>query len=314
MLILVVSILAGLYIFSLFQPVSGTPAETVTFVVPKGQAVSVIGNRLKQQNLIKQPLIFRFIVKQQNLENKIQAGSFQISPNMTPSEIASVLTKGTNDLWVTVVEGWRVEEIADLLDEQDLKEFDKEEFIILSEDDEGCLFPDTYLIPRLATSETIYNLLTTTFDKKVTVGLADEIENSQYSFDDIMIMASLVEREAKGYEQMRQVAGVLWNRIEIGMPLQVDATLQYANGYSPTQNSWWVPPTADDKTHASLFNTYTNPGLPPRPICSPGLDAIKATLNPLSSNDLYYIHDRQGKIHTSETLEEHNLNIETYLR
>ncbi len=308
------------YVFTLFQPVSPAPAEMVQFVVPKGQAISIIGTRLKEAELIRHPLIFRFVVSQQDLQEKIQAGSFELNPSMTTSEIAQALTKGTNDAWITIVEGWRNEEIAQMLEESDLSEFDKSEFLQLASGDEGYLFPDTYLLPRLATTETIYSLLRETFDKKVEVGLADEFEqfkpyrSQEYDFEDIITFASLVEREAKGYEQMRVVSGILWNRLEIDMALQVDATLQYVKGYNQIQKSWWVPPLAVDKELESPFNTYKKTGLPPRPICNPGLDAIKATLNPLSSDDLYYIHDRKGVIHTAKDLDGHNQNVDQYLK
>ena len=127
-------------------------------------------------------------------------------------------------------------------------------------------------------------------------------------------MASILEREAKGYEQMRQVAGVLWHRIDIGMPLQADATLQYVKGYNKTEDSWWVTPLSEDKQLKSAFNTYQNPGLPPAPIANPGIDSIKAALNPIPTTYNFYIHDRQGILHFATTLEEHNQNVQKYLR
>ena len=127
-------------------------------------------------------------------------------------------------------------------------------------------------------------------------------------------MASIVEREARGADDMQHVAGILWNRIELGMPLQADATLQYLKGYNPVEQAWWTPPLAADKSLISPYNTYLNLGLPPRPICNPGLEAIKAAAQPLSTDDLFYLHDRQGKIHYAQTLDDHNLNVDRYLR
>ena len=302
-----------LVFYSLAQPVS-TEVETVRFVVPKGQAISVIGNRLADEGIIKNGLVFRAVVSVTNLAHDIQAGSFDLSPSMSTYEVAQHLTTGTQDTWITILEGWRVEEIAESLDAQDLDAFDSEEFIKIAQDSEGMLYPDTYLIPREMSTENIHSMLVNTFERKVTQGLADEISASDRDFEDVLIMASLVEREARNYDQMRRVAGILWNRIDIGMALQVDATLQYVAGYNTFQKSWWAPPTAVQKQLESPFNTYQNPGLPPQPIANPGFNAIKATLLPLESDDIFYIHANDGQMYTAKTLDQHNANINKYLR
>lgn len=308
------SLVAVFVLMSLLQPVSPEPAESQRFVVPKGQAVSVIGERLEEAGLIKNAYVFRYVVMRDDLSQKIQAGSFDVSPSMSVAEIAELLTKGTEDVWITILEGWRAEEIAESLESQELESFDAEEFLVLAKGNEGQLYPDTYLIPREMNSEQLYNLLISTFERKVSQGLWDEIQASDKDFDEVLVMASLVEREAKTYEQMRRVAGILWNRIDIGMALQVDATLQYAKGYDELQQSWWAPPLGVDKEISSAYNTYQNPGLPPKPICNPGLDAIKAALDPLISDDIFYIHSDDGMMYYSKTLEEHNANVNKYLR
>lgn len=302
------------YFYSLLTPVSRQQQETVRFVVPRGQAISVIGNRLEEAGLIKSALAFRVVVEMNNLAHDIQAGSFDISPSLSTSEIAKHLTTGTQDTWITIIEGWRSEEIAESLTEQDLDQFDPELFLELAAESEGMLYPDTYLIPREMTTENIYSLLLNTFERKVIQGLADEIAASDREFSDVLVMASLVEREARGFEQMRLVAGILWNRIEIGMPLQVDATLQYITGYDRVQQGWWTPPTAQQKQIESPYNTYLNTGLPPQPIANPSVDAIRATLLPQETDALFYIHANDGTIYTAETLDEHNANVNQYLR
>jgi UPF0755 protein len=111
------------------------------------------------------------------------------------------------------------------------------------------------------------------------------------------------------------IAGILLNRIKLGMPLQVDATLQYALGYQPFEKTWWKKDlTDDDKKTDSLYNTYTNVGLPPGPIANPGLASIKAAIYPTASDYLYYIHDKTGTIHYAKTIEEHNANVQKYLQ
>src|SRR5690606_29757637 len=125
------------------------------FIVPRGQAISVIGERLREEGLIRNSLVFRVIVQKEGLRNKIQAGSFDLSAGMSTPEIAQALTQGTNDVWITIPEGWRREEIARSLAEQELDSFDEKEFERLTQGKEGRLFPDTYLVPRQTTEEHI---------------------------------------------------------------------------------------------------------------------------------------------------------------
>ena len=305
---------AWLFFLTLISPLDLAQTQTQTFVIPKGQAVGVIANRLQEAGLIKNALALRFIAKKDGLANKIQAGSFDLSPSMSTEEIAHELTQGTYDLWITIPEGWRREEIADSLAKQELEAFSKEEFLSLTVGQEGKLFPDTYLVTRQISTDQLVRMLKQTFEKKIIKGLEKDFGASKYSLNQVITMASIVEREAKGYEQMRRVAGVLWRRIEIGMALQVDASLQYVKGYDSAQDSWWVTPTAEDKKLTSVYNTYKFPGLPPAPIANPGYDAIKATLNPIDNGDLFYIHDQAGEAHFAQTLEQHNANVDKYLR
>lgn len=299
----------GVFAYSLSRPVSNDTTK-VSFVVPKGQAIGVIANRLAEAKLIRHPLAFRIIVKVKHLENKLQAGSFKLSPSMSTLEIAQQMTQGTNDVWLTIPEGLRREEIAETIDKLGLPEFDKQEFLALTAGEEGKLYPDTYLIAKESTAKTIHSLLFNTFNKKMDSLASDAYD---HTLDQTLIMASIVQRESRGYEDMRHVAGILWNRIKLGMPVQADATLQYAKGAN-SKGEWWSEPLGADRQLKSPFNTYTHPGLPPHPISNPGLDAIKATLNPLETNDLFYLHDPQGGIHYAQTLEEHNANINRYLR
>ena len=324
--LLVLTIGGGICLYTLVQPTNPTTQQQIKFVIPKGQPIIKIANNLKEKKLIKHPLVFRLVVKKQGLENKIQAGSFDLSANMNIWQITKILTQGTNDIWLTIPEGWRREEIAASIAKLDLSDYSKDEFLNLSAGFEGQLFPDSYLIPKMMSTQALFNLLTNTFEKKV-ASLETEIKQTKNNsllskakidpdkdFMPILVMASILEREARGFAQMQTVSGVLWNRIAINMFLQVDASLQYIKGFNKTVDDWWVPPLAVDKEIESPFNTYLNVGLPPKPICNPGLDAIKAALTPNETNYLYYLHDRQGKIHFAVSFEEHNNNINKYLR
>ncbi len=294
----------------LLQPISKI-SETQSFVVPKGQAVSIIATRLTDQKLIKHPLVFRAVVWKQQLTKKIQAGTFKLSSSQTPVEIALTLTEGTNDQWVTITEGLRREEIAEVLKTQ-VEGFDVDGFLAASHGFEGQLFPDTYLIPRQITAEAMVTLLTDTYRQKVIVPNQELLKTQPRTELEILVLASLIEREARGSVQQKIVGDILNHRLEIGMALQVDATLQYVRGFDG--KSWWPTPLAADRALQSPFNTYANPGLPPRPICNPGEQAFLAALSPQSTDYLFYLHDNDGKIHPAETLEQHNANIAKYLQ
>ncbi len=299
--------------FSLLQAPDSTNNQLERFVIAKGEPVALIGDKLKKKNLIKNSYVFK-IYYQLNQDNfKIQAGSFELSPAMDVATILEILSDGTDDIWITFPEGMRREEIAQSLEKYSLINYNQEEFLAQTVALEGQLFPDTYLVPKEVTTQALINLMQNTFEKKI-ASLQTQIEQSNYSFNELLTMASILEREARGSEQLQQVSNILWKRLEIGMPLQVDATLQYAKGYDETIGSWWATPLAEDKQLNSRFNTYLNPGLPPRPICNPGLEAITASLNPRSTEYLFYIHDKQGNVHFARTLEEHNNNINRYLR
>lgn len=311
-LLLLAALILLVWVF--FRPAQPESEASQRFIIPRGQATQVIATRLQEEGLVRNAWVFRLIVLKEGLAQQIQAGSFDLSPGMSPHDIAYALTQGTNDMWVTIPEGWRREEIAQNLATQELEAFSESEFLTLTTGKEGRLFPDTYLIARQASTSQIVSLLENTFERKVLTDLASEIETSVYDLEEALTMASIVEREARGLEEMRVVAGILWNRIRIGMPLQADATLQYAKGYNAAEASWWVPPLAADKQLTSPFNTYQQRGLPPRPIASPGVNAIRAALHPAETPHFYYLHGRDGVIRYATTLEEHNANVATYLR
>lgn len=313
-LVVLSAALGGFYLYTQYQPVNSASGRTVEFVVPQGQAIQVIGRRLHQAELVRQPWIFRLEVKRTGLGNKLQAGQFELSPSMSVTQIVQLMTRGTDDQWVTIPEGWRREEVAATLGSLDLPLFDEAEFLSLTADQEGKLFPDTYLVPDNISASQMADLLARTFEQKIIQGLAEEIAASEYSLEDALVMASLIERESRGADEMKEVAGVLWKRIEIGMPLQVDASLQYVKGYNLREKSWWSVPLAKDKELKSPYNTYLNAGLPPGPISSPGVDAIRAALDPAVNDYLFYIHDNSGQIRLARTLEEHNANVQRYLR
>ncbi|OGJ15775.1 MAG: hypothetical protein A2632_02365 [Candidatus Pacebacteria bacterium RIFCSPHIGHO2_01_FULL_46_16] len=291
----------------LLSPASDVAAET-RFVVSKGQGIATIGAKLEEAKLIRSKYAFRLYVQFKQLDTKIQAGSFTLDPSRSTPEIVQALTEGTEDVWITLLEGWRREEIAEYLQSADLEAFDQAKFLELTATSEGYLFPDTYLVPREISTGALADLFIANFEKKI----ATFPDLSSDQIQELVILASLVEREARGSEQTQHVAGILKNRLEAGMPLQVDATLQYIRG--SVEGQWWTPPRLSDKAATSPYNTYLNPGLPPRPIANPGLSAVQAAFKPLVTDDYFYLHAPSGEVYYAQTYTTHLQNIARYLQ
>lgn len=278
------------------------------FVISKGAAVRVIGNDLKEQGLIRDPVVFFLYIKLNNLDQGIQAGSYKLSPSMTLPKLMDALGHGTVDSWITIPEGYRAEEIAEVL-EREIPSYD-DTWVERLKQEEGYLFPDTYLIPKEADIETVVSIFKNNFNSKIeSIGLTSSDPKLQRT----IIIASLIEREALKDEEKPLIASVIANRLENGMALDIDATLQYIKGKS-ADGKWWVVPTGADRQINSPYNTYQNPGIPPGPIANPGISAIEAALNPASSDYFFYIHDLKGNVHFAKTLAQHNSNVEKYLR
>jgi len=283
------------------------------FVIRRGESLDSIAERLKKEGLIRSSLAFKIVVYAQGLRRKIQAGSFYLSASWTPYEIARVLTLGTEDIWLTFPEGWRKEEFARRIG-ANIEDFDIKEFLKLTKDLEGYLFPDTYLIPKSATPSAIIKILTNNFEKKT--------KDLRINYQDL-ILASIIEREVKNEGERPVVAGILIKRLKEGWPLQVDATVQYGLATGQFGNlaieqlndfNWWPRITKEGLEIDSPYNTYKYKGLPPTPICNPGLAAMKAALNPVMSDFWFYVSDKEGNIYFAETLEQHQENIRKYLK
>ena len=167
---------------------------------------------------------------------------------------------------------------------------------------EGKFYPGEYIAHRGATPEEVALMIQEKFNTDILNRYTSEVE-AQVPLEDALIIASLLEREARDFENMREISGVIWNRLFIDMPLQLDATLQYARG--GTTKSWWPAVKPADKYVKSAYNTYANEGLPPGPIANPSAAAVLAALNPLSTDCLYYFHDAEANYYCSETYEEH---------
>lgn len=168
---------------------------------------------------------------------------------------------------------------------------------------EGAFFPGRYLTSRSATPETIATLVADRFNAEVAARYTDDVA-VRVPLEDALVIASLLEREAYDFTDMREISGIIWNRLFTGMNLQLDATLQYVKG-ERIRGPWWPSVSPQDKYIDSPFNTYMYEGLPPAPIANPSLEAIVAALNPINTDCIFYFHDADGGFHCSKTYEEH---------
>lgn len=292
-------------------PVDAASQAKLAFVVSRDQTASQIIQSLSGAGLIRSPLVARIYLKISGQERKLQAGSFVLSPDMTLAQVYQVLTGPPADVWVTIPEGWRREQIAARLQAtfgQTNQDFVATDFLKATATLEGQLFPDTYLIPISATAERVIQIMTANFAAKAKLSLPADSQT--------LIVASLVEREALSDTDRPVIAGILWKRLQAGWPLQVDAAVQYGRDSAICKAAlldcdYWKPLT--DTKFASPFNTYLHSGLPPAPIANPGLSAISAAASPQTSPYWFYIHTPEGAVYYGRTVEEHNANIDKYL-
>jgi UPF0755 protein len=324
-LFLVIAILGGFVYVNLWWKKVNTPiAQNESFqdfLIVKGSSAISIGNKLEEEGLIRSSFAFKVYSQITGKSKKIQAGEYRLSPDMSLSKIVDQLTKGPLELWVTVPEGLRREEIVEkfivgLGKKGDEAQSFREEFLQESDGMEGYLFPDTYLFPKTASASLVVSKMRSTFDTKIAV-YEEEIAQNELTLKEIVTLASIIERETKTDEERPLVAGVLLNRVDLGMPLQADATVQYAIANTSCQGKvdceWWPTILRDDLEINSPYNTYEFRGLPPAPIANPGTSSLKAAINPKDSDYYYYLHEPSGEIHFAETLDEHNSNVRRYL-
>ena len=316
--------IAGVFIKLRYNTIIETPnsqsSDKVVVTIDEGQAVDAIINKLIEKDVLKESwrTYLKIYLRFNDLSSKLQAGTYTIPKNLNITEIADALQRANSqDIWITVPEGLRKDEIADILSDEfnqyPTVDFTKADFLDLSVDDtyisqfglptevenlEGYIFPDKYAFSRESTTESALTKMVDNFVLKV--GIDD-------SYQDI-ILASMIEREGYTSNDRPIIADILKKRLNEGWLLQVDATLLYPI------TDWTHKITSVDKDSNNPYNTYKYPGLPPTPISNPGLQSINAVRNPQPNNYYYYIHEDDGTPHYSRTLSEHNANVNKYLR
>lgn len=306
-------ILVGLFgAYFVYQDKLSAPSDDKTkhqFTISKGERISEIALKLKNEGYIKDDFSFKIYLKLNGLESRLQSGEFSISKSMNASEIVEELSHGTSDKRVTLLEGWRVEEMALVLS----KELGIGEQDFIKKSKEGYMFPDTYQFPKETDADEVIGILKDNFDVKYVKAVKESKSKTKYSQNEIVTIASIIERESKGGEERNIISGILQKRLAEGMALEVDATVQYAIGYDEIQNTWWKKGlTTDDLKIDSPYNSRKVAGLPPNPICNPSYESLSAALNPKESPYWFYSHDKKGVVHYAKTIDEHLQNISKY--
>lgn len=273
--------------------------------IEEGLSINAITEILEKSHVVRSGLYLYIVLVQQDKDTHIQAGNYTFDTPLSVTEVVKSLTTGMYRdplISVTFPEGFHARDMLEYLGD-DFSDIPLESFI----SHEGYLFPDTYFVTESITAEELLALLTTTHEAKITP-YKNQIDASGFTQAEVVILASLVEREAKDSTSKRMVSGILQNRLRLDMPLQVDATFDYVLDKTSDEL------TMDDLKIDSPFNTYSHKGLPPTPIANPGIDAIEAVLSPQVSSYLYYLTSPDGTFYYAETFEEHKKNKARYLR
>jgi len=303
----------GVGLFYLLPP-SNFPLNRV-ITIEKGKTLNEVAERFEAENLIRSAFWFETVGWIMKTEKQIKAGEYFFEEPLSATELMQRITGDgykNEFIKITIPEGYSLRDIGFLFENRGMwmaeELWEVAGFPAAENSMEGFLFPDTYYVPLDISPESFVQVARENFDKKVAEGLKDEIEKSGHSLREIITMASILEKEAASTKNRKIISGILWKRLENDMPLQVDAVFPYIIG----KNSFQL--TTDDLKIDSPYNTYLYAGLPAGPIDNPGLDAIKAALEPEQTPYWYYLSDKQGNIYYSATYDEHLLKKERYLK
>ncbi|WP_428898265.1 UPF0755 protein [Parelusimicrobium proximum] len=296
-----------------------SPNNPVVFDIKEGQSGRAVAANLKAQGLIKSETIFLITLRLTADSNSLKAGRFDLNTNMTGIGIINCISSGTCQHYerVVILEGWRIEEIAEALHKQEVT--DAKEFVLKAKEQnlEGYLFPTTYLFTYNMPAQRVINTMVSEFNKTVRPVIEAGSDNNKFkklnlTERQILAIASIVEREAVVHDERPKIAAVYMNRVAISKKLEADPTVQYALGYNLQEGRYWKKGLTlkDLRETNSPYNTYKYKGIPPGPICSPSLASVLAVMNPEPYFDnLYFVADNTGRHVFSKTFNEHVKNI-----
>lgn len=291
------------------------PAAQSRVVVPRGATFGEVARQLAREGVIGNVLSFRLLARLRGEETQVHAGEYRFDPHLTQRDVLQALLTGGAQVaaWVTIPEGFTARQIAARLTESGVgpsepfaRAFANDSIVVAgsrTKSLEGFLFPSTYLVSLGATPQQVESELTGEFLSKLPRDAAVRARKLGVTVPQAVTVASLVEREAKADADRPMIAGVIYNRLRLRMPLEVDATIEYALPAHKTELSF-----ADLRIN-SPYNTYTHDGLPPTPIANPGLPSLEAALAPSKTDNLYYVYCGSGRHAFAKTLSEHNANV-----
>lgn len=315
--ILTLLIVSGfLFYYYFISPPEPQNSSPVTFVVPRNESYPDTVVRMQKEGIIRNSTAFHLVALAVSPRLEIPAGGYSLSRDLTAIQVARRLRNPPDMKWVTIPEGWRKEQIGERMAKElnwtseEVTQWNETYTRMSFDYIEGTYFPDTYLIPIHEKPMETAERLRIRFNEQFAPYMK-EFADQDILWTTGLKVASLIQRETNNPEQMPLISGIIWNRLLSGMKLDIDATLQYAKG--KTEDSWWGKVVPEDKYIDSPYNTYRTKGLPPTPICNPGIDAIKAAARPVETKCVFYLHDKNGTMYCSETYQEHLENIEKYL-
>ena len=306
LLIAIISSFLIILVVSFQAPKKFSENSTISF--SRGRYVSELAGELKSKNYIHSELLFKLFLKLYGGDTNIKSGTYYFENKMSVAEMAHMFAVGdtyNTSIKVTIPEGSTVEQIARIIN-QKLPSVEVSDFVTKAKDKEGFLFPDTYFLEPETTAESIIKKLNDNYSKQTNSIIVGYSLNKKEE-NRLIILASLLEEEGKSETDRKIIAGILQRRLSIGMPLQVDATINYIKGRAGSVSF-------NDLGLNSPYNTYKNKGLPPGPISSPGLEAINDALTPTNTKYLYYLTGADGTFHYAVTFEEHVKNKIKYLK
>ncbi|MBL7058090.1 endolytic transglycosylase MltG [Patescibacteria group bacterium] len=333
-LILIIIIITGLVYFFYTQEIK-TPInqldEDIEFIIERGESMSTIANNLVSHKIIKSPLYFKFYIWKQKLGSKFQAGAYRINSSKNITEIVDIFVNGKtfgDQTTIKLIEGWSNYDIKNYLLSNNIssedaittlekpitdqisqiKDFNFLQLAPKTATLEGYLFPDTYKIYKNATLNNILIKILAHFESKISTEMLADIEKQGKSLHEVIIMASLIEKEVQSAEDMKIVSAIFWNRLNQGMRLESDATLSYLLKDKKSAHS------LSDLKIDSPYNSYKYTGLPPTPISNPGINAIVAAIYPAKSDYLFFLTGNNNKTYFAKTYAEHLSNKNKYLK
>jgi UPF0755 protein len=296
-----------LFLTAIYFPLVENSTIQKIINIPSGSNAKEIVHILEKNEIIrKNNYLFIILIKLSKLEDKLKFGEYNLSPSLNMLQILNKLARGEIVVYkITIPEGYTSIQIAELLDKKEIVE--KESFLKLvkygEKSWEGYLFPDTYEVPKKFGAENMFKLMLSNFERvAVDNKLINKAEQTGFTMDEIITLASIIEKEAKFAEEKRQISSVFHNRLKSGMKLQSCATIQYILG-KPKEKL-----EESDLEIESPYNTYLYKGLPPGPICNPGIDSIVAALEPANEDYLFFVLGDNGRHIFSKTYEEHLKN------